>query len=57
MSKYDIRPQVECQNKNIRMSKYDIRPELNNKIGIRMSKSDIRPEFDCQNRISNVKMQ
>ena len=38
------------------MSKYDIRPELNNKIGFRMSKSDIRPEFECQNRISNVKM-
>ena len=39
-----------------RMSKCDIRPELNDKIGLRMSKCDIRPEFECQNRISNVKM-
>ena len=55
MSKCDIRSQFECQ-KAFRMSKYDIRPESNDKIGIRMSKSDIRPEFECQNRISNVKM-
>ena len=38
------------------MSKCDIRPESNDKIRIRMSKCDIRPEFECQNRISNVKM-
>ena len=40
-----------------RMSKCDIRLELNDKIGIMMSKCDIRPEIECQNRISNVKMQ
>ena len=28
----------------------------NDKMGIRMSKCNIRPEFECQNRISNVKM-
>ena len=38
------------------MSKCDIRPELYDKIGVRMSKCDIRPEFECQNRISNVKI-
>ena len=62
MSKKDF----ECQNvifgpcsnvkRAFRKSKCDIRPELNDKIGIRMSKCDIRPEFECQNRISNVKM-
>ena len=31
-------------------------PNLNVKIGLRMSKCDIQCEFECQNRISNVKM-
>ena len=55
MSKFDIRPLFECQI-GFRMSKCDIRPELNDKIEGRMSECDIRPEFECQNRISNVKI-
>ena len=41
----------------IRMSKYaKFGPNSNVKIGFRMSKCDIRPEFECQDRISNVKI-
>ena len=90
MSKCDIRPQIECQNRisngkmlysakihmtnrilkvvmqysvRIRKSKWNFEcqnlvfgPNLNVKIELRMSKCDIQPEFECQNRISNVKM-
>ena len=47
-----------CSNLKIaiRVSKRDIGPELNDEIGIQVTKCDIRPEFECQNRISNVKM-
>ena len=31
-------------------------PNSNVKIGLRMSKCYMQPEFECQNRISNVKM-
>ena len=37
-----------------RMSKFG--PCSNVKIVVRMSKCDIPPEFECQNRISNVKI-
>ena len=41
MSKYDIPPQFECQNR-IFMSKYNFRPQ--------------HAQFDCQNRTLNVKL-
>ena len=47
-----------------RMSKKDFEcrnvifgPKSNAKIGFRMSKFDIWPEFECQNRISDVKIE
>ena len=48
MSKCDIRPEFECQD---RISNVKIRYSA----PIRMSNFDIWPEFKCQNRISNVK--
>ena len=52
MSKYDIRPKFECQNRilnikirysaRFRMSKYDIRPDCECQNGFRMSKYDIQ---------------
>ena len=55
MSKCDIQPEFECQNRisNVRM-RYSA-PNSNVKIGLRMSKCVIRPEFESRNRISNVK--
>ena len=58
MSKFDIWPEFECQNRILNV-KFDIRPEFecqnslfgpnsNVKIGFRMSKCDIRPEFECR---------
>ena len=38
------------------MSKYDIRPRWYVKIGLQMSKFDIRSQFECQHKISNVKI-
>ena len=55
VSKYDIRPQFECQNK-IPMPKSIFGPSSNIKIGFRMSKCDIWPQFECQIRISNIKI-
>ena len=48
MSKCDIRPEFECQD---RFSNVKIRYSA----PVRMSNFDIWPEFKCQNRISNVK--
>ena len=48
MSKCDIRPEFECQN---RISNVKIRYSA----PVRMSNFDTWPEFKCQNRISNVK--
>ena len=48
MSKCDIRPEFECQD---RISNVKIRYSA----PVRMSNFDIWPEFKCQNRISNVK--
>ena len=48
MSKCDIRPEFECQD---RISNVKIRYSA----PVRMSNFDIWPEFECQNRISNVK--
>ena len=52
MSKYDIRPDFECQN---RVFNVEIQPSSKVKIGFRMSKYDIPPDFECGNRILNVK--
>ena len=51
MSKFDIRPELEIECKNTIFG-----PNSNVKIGFRMSKFDIRLQFECQNRISNVKI-
>ena len=48
MSKCDIRPEFECQD---RISNVKIRYSA----PVRMSNFDIWPAFKCQNRISNVK--
>ena len=48
MSKCDIRPEFECQD---RISNVKIRYSA----PVRMPNFDIWPEFKCQNRISNVK--
>ena len=48
MSKCDIRPEFECQD---RISNVKIRYSA----PVRMSNFDIWPKFKCQNRISNVK--
>ena len=48
MSKCDIRPEFECQD---RIKNVKIRYSA----PVRMSNFDIWPEFKCQNRISNVK--
>ena len=48
MSKCDIRPEFECQD---RISNVKIRYSA----PVRMSNFDTWPEFKCQNRISNVK--
>ena len=50
MSKYDIRPQCECQNRILGLS-------ANVKIEFWMSKYDIRPQCECHSRILNVKIQ
>ena len=48
MSKCDIQPEFECQNRisNVRMQ---FGPNSNVKIGLRMSKCVIRSEFECRN--------
>ena len=63
MSKFDIRSQLECQNRilnvkmrysvPVRMSNFECQnaifgPNLNVKTGFRMSKCDIRSEFECR---------
>ena len=61
MSKCNIRPEFECQNRisNVKM-RYRPEFECQNRISnvkIRyLAKRDIWPKFECQNRISNVKM-
>ena len=70
MSKYNISPQFECQNRNsngklrnlasVRMSNTSLNVELQYlasvRMGFRMLKCDIRPQDACQNRILNVKI-
>ena len=55
MSKYDIRPDFECQNKIISVK---IRYSDRFQIGFRIIEYDIRPYFECQNSrlIANVKI-
>ena len=55
MSKYDIRPDFECQNRGLNV---EIQHSASSKvkIGFRMSKYDIPPDFECGNRILNVKL-
>ena len=71
MAKCDIRPQSNDKI-GVGTSKCKIRTEFKSQIGFRMStifgpsskvqkgfrlsKCDIQPQFECQNRISNVKM-
>ena len=55
MSKYDIQPDFECQNR-ILNAKYGIWPHFECQNLIFMSKYDIRPHFECQNRILHVKI-
>ena len=50
MSKFDIRPEFECQNLIFGPANSNV------KIGFRMPKFDIRSQFECQNGISNVKI-
>ena len=56
MSKFDIRPQFECQNRISNVKNLIFGPSSNVKIGFRMSKCDIRSKFECQKRILNVKI-
>ena len=63
----NVKIKLQCQirySAPVRISKSDFEcqnaifgPNSNVKIGFRMSKCDIRPKFECQNRISNVKIQ
>ena len=46
MSKWDVRPEFECNNWNCY-----IRPNSNDKIGYQTSKCDNPPDFESQNRI------
>ena len=48
MSKCDIRPEFECQDRILNV-------KIRYSAPVRMSNFDIWPEFKCQNRISNVK--
>ena len=56
MSKYDIGPDFECQNRILNVKSTIFVPSGNVKIGFRMSKFDIQPQFECQNRILIVKI-
>ena len=55
MSKYDIRPDFECQNRVMNVE-IQLWPSSKVKIGFRMSKYDIPPDFECGNRILNGKL-
>ena len=54
MSKYDIGPQFECQNRILNVKIRYFGPISNFKIVFCISKYDIRPQLECQNRILNV---
>ena len=52
MSKNNIRPKFECQNRSDFACQNSIfGPSSNIKIGFWMSRFDIRPHFECQNSI------
>ena len=55
MSKYDIRPDFECQNRVLNV-KIQHSAQFQGQNRIRMSKYDIPPDFECGNRILNVKL-
>ena len=56
MSKWDIRPQFECQNRILNGKMLcSVQIQSNEKIGFQTSKCNIRCEFESQNRILNVK--
>ena len=50
MSKYDIRPDFECQNRILNV----IRPDFESLNRILSVKKDSRPKFECQNIVLNV---
>ena len=52
MSKFDI----QMSKEDFKIRYFVFGPGTNVKIEFRMSKLDIRPRFECQNRISNVKV-
>ena len=53
MSKYDIRPQFECQDRILDVKiRFSAQFEYQNRI----SNYDIRPDFECINRILNIKI-
>ena len=54
LSKCDNQSSLDCKKYECQNAIFG--PNLNVKVGFRMSKFDIRPLFECQNRISNVKM-
>ena len=55
MSKYDIQPDFECQNRILNVKiRYSANFECQNLFF--MSKYDILPYFECQNRILHVKI-
>ena len=56
MSKYDIQPGFECQNRILNVKIRYIWPDFTCQNLIFMSKYDIRPHFKCQNRILHVKI-
>ena len=56
MSKFDIRSQFECQNRNLNVKiRYSARIRMS-KLDFECQNIDIRPEFECQNRILNNKI-
>ena len=55
MSKYDIQPQFECQNRTERKNTI-FGSSSNVKIGFLMFKYDIRSFFECRIRILNFKI-
>ena len=61
MSKFDIRPEFECQNRisNVKMrylARIRMSKNKDEKRKTKNEKFDIRSKFECQNKILNVKI-